>query len=190
YVCHGETGKGDGTQEHRDDLGLPIRPRDLTRGLFKGGHEPRDLYARLVLGMPGTPMPAYTTYTPTQLGDLINYSLSLSDLATRARAEHQRTTVVAQRVPELPADADSGGVWNGPPAVSLVVSPLWWRDHSDPNFSVAAVHDGKSLAVRLTWWDASRNDNVHRPEDFEDMAAVQLFKGSPEPFLGMGSLPP
>lgn len=73
------------------------------------------------------------------------------------------------------------------PTATIVTSPLWWREYPDPELAVAAVHDGRTLAVRLTWRDASRNDAVVRPEDFEDMAAVQLYKGGPEPFLGMGS---
>jgi mono/diheme cytochrome c family protein len=189
-TCHGETGKGDGSaQDQRDDLGMPIRPRDLTRGLFKGGHQPGDLYARLVLGMPGTGMPAFTQYTNTQIGDLINYSLSLSDPDTRARAEHKRRTVLVQRVSDLGTRPLSEEAWSNVPSAKLIVSPLWWRDHADPDLQVAAIHDGKSIAIRLTWLDMSQNDSVRRPEDFEDMAAVQLYKGRPEPFVGMGALP-
>src|SRR5262249_41441717 len=67
-----------------------------------------------------------------------------------------------------------------------VASPLWWRNYADPALQVAALHEGKQLAIRLTWLDATKNDQAVRPQDFEDMAAVQLYKGSPEPFLGMG----
>ena len=35
------------------------------------------------------------------------------------------------------------------------MTPIWWRDYSDPNLSVAAVHDGTTLAIRLTWQDAT-----------------------------------
>src|SRR5262249_17924427 len=44
--CHGETGKGDGGQDQRDSNGMPNRPRDFTRGIFKGGREPERLYGR------------------------------------------------------------------------------------------------------------------------------------------------
>jgi hypothetical protein len=134
-------------------------------------------------------MPAFTTYTNTQMGDLINYALSLSDPSVRERAEHKRATLVARRVPELSKELLSDGTGKNGPDTRLVVSPLWWRDHADPDLHVAAVHDGKSLAIRLTWLDRSRNDSIRRPEDFEDMAAVQLYKGRPEPFVGMGALP-
>jgi len=68
-----------------------------------------------------------------------------------------------------------------------VVSPLWWRDYTPPDLRIQAVHDGQSLAIRLTWQDETRNASVLRPEDFEDMCAVQLFQGNVEPFLGMGA---
>lgn len=185
--CHGPTGKGDGAQEQRDDLGVPIRPRDLTRGFFKGSPEPQQLYARLLLGMPGTPMPASPKLKPNDVGDMVNYILSLSDAATRARVEHRRVRLVAGKVAgSLPEDA-SAGAWSAAREVPVVVSPLWWREYDDPNLRVAALTDGKMLAIRMSWQDATGNDEIARPEDFEDMAAVQLFQGTPEPFLGMGA---
>jgi hypothetical protein len=68
-----------------------------------------------------------------------------------------------------------------------VVTPLWWRETADPDLSVTALHDGKTLAIRLSWHDAAANGRPVRPEEFEDMAGVQLFKGGAEPFLGMGA---
>lgn len=77
--CHGLQGKGDGTQEMKDDDGKPTRPRDLTRGVYKGGNSKADLYARLMLGIPGTPMPASTTLKPNEVQDVLNYVLSLAE---------------------------------------------------------------------------------------------------------------
>ncbi len=185
--CHGPTGKGDGVEEQRDDSGMPIRPRDFTRGIFKGGRERQQLYARIVLGMPGTPMPASSKLQPNEVGDLINFVLSLSDPAVQAKVEHKRSQIVAKRVAGRLADEMSDEVWSANHATTLVVSPLWWRNYTDPELQVQAVHDGTALAIRLSWKDPTRNEQTYRPEDFEDMAAIQLFKGSPEPFLGMGS---
>jgi mono/diheme cytochrome c family protein len=181
--CHGDTGKGDGGQDQRDDSGIPTRPRDFTRGIFKGGRDPHQLYARIRLGMRGTPMPKTLNLEPVQIGDLVNYVLSLSDPAAQARVEHKRTRLVARKVNGSIAEES----WNSANAVPIVVSPLWWRNYDEPELQVAALHDGKDLAIRLTWRDATCNDRPVRPQDFEDMAAVQLFKGSPEPFLGMGA---
>ncbi|MBI5432975.1 MAG: c-type cytochrome [Planctomycetes bacterium] len=67
--CHGESGRGDGPAVWtldldgervlalHDDWGRPTEPRDLTRGRFRGGDRPIDLYRRIWAGIPGTPMP-------------------------------------------------------------------------------------------------------------------------------------
>jgi hypothetical protein len=94
---------------------------------------------------------------------------------------------VAKRGSNPLAQKISEGDWKHSEPVAVVVSPLWWRHFESPDLHVAALHDGETLALRLTWKDTTRNDKPVRPQDFEDMAAVQLFQGSPEPFLGMGA---
>lgn len=78
--CHGPEGRGDGPQvkDLKNENGTPARPRDLTRGVFKGGREPELLYARIMLGMPGTPMPASNTLPKQDVEALIQYVLTLS----------------------------------------------------------------------------------------------------------------
>jgi cytochrome c oxidase cbb3-type subunit 2 len=78
--CHGARGNGDGPQvkDLKNEDQTPARPRDFTAGVFKGGRDPKDLYARILLGMPGTPMPANPTLTAQEVDDLIGYVLSLS----------------------------------------------------------------------------------------------------------------
>jgi mono/diheme cytochrome c family protein len=186
-ACHGPTGKGDGAQVQHDDNGMPTRPRDFTRGIFKGGKERQQLYARIALGLPGTPMPGSPDLKPADMGDLINYVLSLSESEAHTKVEHKRTQLVAKRVRESLAKKIADDTWKAAPAIPIVVSPLWWRDYTPPELEVQALHDGTTLAIRLSWKDELPNQSVSRPEDFEDMAAVQLFKGNPEPFLGMGS---
>lgn len=91
--CHGKEGVGDGEQTKDPkficDNGCRAMPRDLTAGVFKGGRERDRIYARIVLGIPGTPMPATNTLKPEELDDLVNYVLSLSATSP--------TTTVAQR---------------------------------------------------------------------------------------------
>lgn len=187
-ACHGKTGKGDGAQDQVDRKGIPVRPRDFGKGIFKGGQERQQLYARIMLGMPGSPMPSSSNvFKPDQVGDLINFVLSLSEPAAAAKVEHKRTLVIARKVAEPLSGNISGAVWLAAQKASIVVSPLWWRNYTPPDLHVQALHDGKWLAIRLTWQDETRNDRPVRPQEFEDMAAVQLFKGSPEPFLGMGT---
>ena len=110
--CHGETGLGDGQTEDYDDwtkeivdplnpdaankymaLGAlwprNIRPRNLRRGIFRGGGRPADLYIRIHNGIAGTPMPAAPLKPEEAASDdlrmgsediwhLVDYVLSLS----------------------------------------------------------------------------------------------------------------
>jgi hypothetical protein len=43
------------------------------------------------------------------------------------------------------------------------------------------------LAVELSWQDKSADDQPLRSEAFKDAAAMELFRGANEPFLGMGA---
>ncbi len=92
--CHGPDGRGDGAQalagQLKNDNGTLAQPRNLRGGVFKGGREKEQLYARIMIGIPGTPMPAGTALKPQEVDDLINYVLSLSGqpaagVATAAR---------------------------------------------------------------------------------------------------------
>lgn len=186
--CHGETAKGDGAQTQFNDDGMPTKPRDLTLGIFKGGADLRQVYARMVRGMPGSPMPGFENQlSPTELIEMSQYIVSLSTPEQRAKVEHRRRALVAARVDgTLPEDIPDT-IWQKAKAAPIVVSPLWWRNSADPDLTVDAVHDGKTVAIRLSWRDEKANDRAGRTEEFDDLAAVQLFKGAAEPFLGMGS---
>lgn len=106
--CHGPQGKGDGEQtDLYDDWNKPkqgvsaaqtadlaklhtlpsqqIRPRDFTKGIFRGGSRPEDLYLRIYVGIKGTPMPGVGptpgnkgVLTPNEIWDVVNYVRSLS----------------------------------------------------------------------------------------------------------------
>src|SRR5262249_35612531 len=161
---------GDGVQEQRDESGVPTRPRDFTRGIFKGGRERDQLYARILLGVPGTPMPASANFKPEEVGDLINYIQSLSDAATPQRVEHRRTTLPARRARETLPDAITDAQWEIAVPTPIVASPLWWREFADPDLRVQALYDDQSLAIRLSWHDETQNARAIRPQDFPDMA--------------------
>jgi cytochrome c oxidase cbb3-type subunit I/II len=61
WECHGDDGLGDGPRadELEDDFGFPILPANLTRGQFKSGPGPEDIYRTISTGLNGTPMPSY-----------------------------------------------------------------------------------------------------------------------------------
>jgi mono/diheme cytochrome c family protein len=185
--CHGESGRGDGVQEMIDDEKLPTRPRDFTRGVFKGNPDPPSLYRRIAYGMPGSPMPGSSTMEPGQMVDLVHYVRSLSSETQREAAISKRTTIKAPRVDALPQTTEDDA-WDQATAASLRLTPLWWRDDGDPALTVQALHDGQTIAVRLTWTDETADRLALRSESFEDAAALELYRGSAEPFVGMGNL--
>lgn len=93
--CHGPAGRGDGpqTEDYQtilgstkkydkpglyDEWGHPIKPRDLTSGIYRGGRRPVDIYRRIYAGIKGTPMPPFgTALKEEEIWDLVNYAMSL-----------------------------------------------------------------------------------------------------------------
>ena len=95
--CHGETAQSDGETEDFDDWNKPIKPewialgalprrptepRNLRRGVFRGGRQPLDLYRRIYAGIHGTTMPGYKTVLihgedDQMIWDLVNYVRNL-----------------------------------------------------------------------------------------------------------------
>jgi mono/diheme cytochrome c family protein len=96
-ACHGATGRGDGEQVEAymvndqtrekypepglfDDWGHSIKPRNLTRGIYRGGRRPIDLFRRVYEGINGTPMPPFKgkfdkdkKINDARIWDLVNY---------------------------------------------------------------------------------------------------------------------
>ncbi|MDF1742945.1 MAG: cytochrome c [Gimesia sp.] len=94
-TCHGPQGRGNGTATQdfwtnpvtnqkypdrglHDIWGNQLSPRDLHRGIYRGGRRPIDSYRRLFSGIKGTPMPAFGgSLSDQELWDLVNYVMSL-----------------------------------------------------------------------------------------------------------------
>ena len=184
--CHGKTGKGDGTEEQKDDLGYPTRPRDLTVGVFKGDPDPAELYRRIVAGLPGTPMPMSDWAYGADAWHLVNLVRSWSSESQRERAEMRKFRIVARRVARVPDHPDSG-MWRLAQPVNLHLMPLWWRSDRPEEITVRALHDGNQIAFLLVWADATHDHTAMRPQDFRDAVAVQFSPTLEPPFFAMGS---
>ncbi|RIK86030.1 MAG: hypothetical protein DCC67_03230 [Planctomycetota bacterium] len=185
--CHGAEGRGDGVEVMVDIEQLPTSPRDFTLGIFKGNPDPAALYRRIAFGMPGTPMPGSSAMTPAERVDLVHFIRSLSTDAQREAAVLNRTKIEAARVDALPA-VDDDAAWASVAPISLRTTRLWWLVAPDPDLQVQAIHDGKSIALRISWRDDSQDAQALRSESFRDAVAVQLYRGAEEPFLGMGGM--
>lgn len=91
-ACHGEDLRGrsrrDGAFDWTDEAGRPIwRSRDLTRGVFKNGNAPEDLYRTIIYGQGGSPMPSFGDSLPDPLDRwaLIYYLRAHADLGSKPR---------------------------------------------------------------------------------------------------------
>jgi len=111
--CHGPTALGDGNDEgdlyddwnkvkdpeHPELWTLPrqqLSPRNLRRGIYRGGRAPVDIYRRIFAGIKGTPMPAAgKVLKPQQIWDLVNYVLQLPYEPSPYRAVDEPGTEVS-----------------------------------------------------------------------------------------------
>ncbi len=166
WKCHGDAGRGDGPSAPRleDDWDFPIRAANLTEGwLFNGGGGVEDVYRRLLTGLDGTPMPSFTSgveggqYSYADLWRIARYVRSLSPAAPPRPADVVRAALVTA-LPAAPDDSAWAAVdrfW-----VSLVgqviVRPRWFAP-TVTGVWVQAVHDGGSLALRVSWADPSES---------------------------------
>jgi mono/diheme cytochrome c family protein len=80
--CHGEDGRGH-TKDNigKDTWGHATRAADLTSGMLRGGHEPVDVYRRILNGINGTPMPGFRgslEQEPETIWNLVAYVLQTS----------------------------------------------------------------------------------------------------------------
>ena len=184
-ACHGETARGDGVRIQHDSQGYPTSPRDLTAGVFKGTPTPEEVYKRIVLGLPGSPMPTSAYLHGDDGWALTEYVLSLSSARQRAKVEMERFRIVAHPVEQLPDHPDAGE-WREIAPVELHLMPLWWRPGRPEVLTVKALHDGNEMAILMQWADETHDHTAIRPQDFRDAAAVEISPVPDPPFFGMG----
>lgn len=95
--CHGQAGLGNGSATEdfwdvpkstppikyprrglHDDWGHPQTPRNLTRGVYRGGRRPVDIYRRVFAGIKGTQMPGFgASLKEEDIWNIVNYVMSL-----------------------------------------------------------------------------------------------------------------
>lgn len=195
--CHGEEGRGDGEMANDllDSRGLPIRCRDLVHDAYKGGTSVRDIYLRLSSGMDGTPMPnlAEDTATSAERWQLAAYVASLRENAPVIQPSPHRSdrVIVSSRARKhAPTTEPLADDWNLAPPSMVQLFPLatHMSRKSHPSFvSVRSLHDQRTIAFRLEWTDATRDDQANGTEKFADAAAIQFLAGESGTFLGMGA---
>lgn len=181
--CHGVDGQPVPEAVKYDAEGYPVPPRSFVNGIFKGGSEGHQLYARIVKGMKGTPMPAFQgNYSDDELWDLIHYVQSLARAGAQERAQLNSGTFTAARIdgplPTSPMDAG----WEQARPLYVGLTPLWWTEDRIEGLLVSALHNGAELAMRFSWIDPTVDDRAVRQDEFRDAVAIQFSLSSDPPF--------
>ena len=219
--CHGDQGRGDGPSAPtlKDDAGFPIFAADLHQNWrFRGGAGVEDVYHRLRTGLDGTPMPSFSDLidqkflTDEQLWRLAQYVRSLSP----AKSPEVRDVIHAPQITSTPPVSPDDSAWAHVdrywfPLVGQVIHKAREFAPAVSGVWVQAVHDGRTLALRVSWDDrtqspdsawlgfeqrlmqtvVSDDSGAPKAEPWPDQLAVQfprhLTDGMERPYFLMGS---
>jgi len=205
--CHGVLGKGDAIKKLKDDNGARTWPRNLTKPwTFRVSNGPKDIFARISTGIPGTQMPSFADpkskkiLTPEERWHVANYVASLAGTKDVVRAENTviKARKISPKVPEAPDDP----LWDEAEPVTFALLPQIIAKQrfftpSNDTITVRAIYNDTELALLLTWDDRSRSlpgdakaAEISDPELTQDKVAVQLPvqipDGMEKPYFGMG----
>ena len=167
--CHGDRGRGNGPSAPtlHDDAGLPIFAADLSQNRrFRGGGTVEDIYRRLRTGVDGTPMPSFSDLidqkflTEEELWRLAQYVRSLSP----ERAPEVRDVIHAAQLEGTLPSSPTDSAWSRVerywfPLVGQVIHKARWFVPVVNGVWVQSVHDGKTLALRVSWDDRSQSSD-------------------------------
>ncbi len=183
--CHGDNGdgKGESAPTLKDHKKRPILPNDYTRGVFKGGGDPRSIILRVLTGIEGTPMPSHSD-TLEKEEDLISIAHYVRQFS-KGRDFWQPGTGV------IPARRVQGGVptrandkrWANVIPTSIPMMQLHNDGRPPIEVEVRAVHSETEISIRLEWDDSTPDRKILSTRSFGDAAAVQFSLGEKDPPL-------
>ncbi len=193
--CHGQEGKGDGMKALKDDLGVRVWPRNLTQPwFFRGGSEPKDIFSRISIGIPGTPMPSFAegpkALSQEERWHIANYVVSLAD--ERKKPKSEENIIHGVFIKEIPYEIDSP-VWDSVKSTALPLVrriPGKKRMFYPTNTTLLAkcVFDDEKIAFLLEWDDRTRSVEGDKEvlflseerELYQDAVAIQLPQSDPD----------
>ena len=206
--CHGKDGKGNAIKKLKDDAGARTWPRNLTKPwTFRASNQPRDVFSRITVGIPGTQMPSFVDprskkkLSVEQRWHVANYVATLAKTERVVRPEN--TVVKADRVDgEAPVSPDDARWQKAAPSTFFLVPQIIAKERlftpSNDTMTVRALYDDKQIALLLEWDDRTRSIpgdptavSISDPGLSRDAVAVQfpvaIPEGSAKPYFGMGS---
>ena len=160
-ACHGEQGRANGSSAPTlaDNWGNPIRAADLTHGwAYRGGSAPRDIVARFLSGIDGTPMPSYVDAISSKedAWHLAYYVHSLQE------TPHWNRAIEAVKLTgELPTSREDPR-WERAPRTDLRLSSLFYQagvilPAMVDSILVQAVYNEKEIVFKFIWNDPSES---------------------------------
>ncbi len=187
HTCHGMVGRGNGKQALdglEDDWGQRIWPANLTRPwTYRGGQSRKDIFRNVVMGISGTPMPAFADPDPLaeartiedaderkeeeasarelreKLWHVVNY---VQSLWTHPSEPQPKAALVATRVSgPLPVGPDDAAWSEVPsnyyPVVGQVVEGDRLFAPLVVGVDVQAMHNDAEVVFRLVWDDRTES---------------------------------
>ncbi|NOX60081.1 MAG: c-type cytochrome [Planctomycetes bacterium] len=181
--CHGADGHPVADAVKYDGEGYPVPPRSFVSGIFKGGSDGHQLYARIWKGMAGTPMPSSEgSYTAGEMWDIIHYVQSLARAGAQERAQLKQGTFVAPNVRGQLPSGPTDTAWEQARPLYVALTPLWWTENRIEGLKVQALHNNDELAIRLSWLDPTPDERAVQQDEFRDGVAIQFSLSSDPPF--------
>ena len=181
--CHGADGQPVADAVKYDREGYPVAPRSFVQGIFKGGSDGHQLYARIWKGMKGTPMPASEgAYSGDETWDIIHYVQSLARTGAQERAQLRQGTFVAPNVQGPLPTGPTDRAWEQARPLYVALTPLWWTENRIEGLVVQALHNDEALAIKLSWIDSTQDSRAVKQTEFRDGVAIQFSLSSDPPF--------
>jgi mono/diheme cytochrome c family protein len=184
-LCHDQDGTGRSRTDMVDAQGDPILARDITAGILKGGSEPVEIFRRIRLGLPGSPMPA-SDLSDDDVWAVTHYVRSLIRPGVQESLSQKKTIFRAGRVEGSLTTDPRASVWARVPAQWIALTPLFWSQQRVDGLMVQVAHDGSQVAMRLVYEDATADTSQLDQSAFSDGAAIQIAAAENPPFLAMG----
>lgn len=189
--CHGQDGRGDAIKRLKGDNGERTWPRNLTKlWTFRASADPKDIFARISTGIPGTQMPSFADpkskkkLTIEERWHVANYVASLAGTGQPVRPEN--TVVKAARLDgDLPTTGDDARWSEAEPTTFYLVPQIIAKERfftpSNDTITARALFNAESIALLLEWDDRTRSipgdakaEEIADPGMDEDRVAVQL----------------
>jgi len=188
--CHGDDGRGVTDPLRITAEGAMARPRDLTRGILKSGHEIERLWQRVRCGIPGTPMPKVSAadLPDDALWDLLHFLTTLIPSGSQALRDPLRWRLDVPRLGgALPTDPDDERLRALPPTW-IALAPMQAHLTTVSGVMLQAAHDGEHVVLRLQYADRTLN-GASGTAGAPDGVAVRLTSTARPPVLPLPGLP-